>query len=113
MSAGEERQWAMFLHLSSFIGYVIPFGSIVAPLVMWLTKKDQSVFVDEQGKEAVNFQISVMIYAVISIPLCFVMIGFVTLFLVGMLEIVFTVVAAVKANEGLHYRYPMTIRMIT
>ncbi|MCB1230893.1 MAG: DUF4870 domain-containing protein [Verrucomicrobiae bacterium] len=113
MSVEEERQWAMFLHLSAFSGFVIPFGSIVAPLVMWLVRRDRSAFVDEQGKEAVNFQISILIYTFISIPLCFVLIGFFTLFAASILEIIFTIMAAVRASEGRHYRYPLTIRMIT
>lgn len=113
MSAASERQWGLFLHLSSLSGYLgIPFGSILGPLVLWLIKKDQSAFVDENGKEALNFHLSMLLYVVISIPLLFVFIGFVTIPLIGILEIVFTIIAAVKASDGQLYRYPLSIRMV-
>ena len=75
----DERTWGMLCHLSAFAGYVFPFGGIVGPLVVWLIKKDEMPFVDDQGKEALNFQISVLIYAIVSFVLIFVLIGIILL----------------------------------
>lgn len=103
----------MGLHLSSLSGYIgVPFGSIVGPLVIWLIKKDQSAFIDENGKDALNFHLSMLLYLIISIPLMFVLVGFISLLAIPILEIVFSIIAAVKASEGQWFRYPLTIRMI-
>lgn len=108
----DERMWAMLCHLSGFAGYLVPFGNIIGPLVIWLIKKDQYAFVDDQGKEALNFQISIMIWAAVAIALCFVIIGIPLLIAVIIFSVVMTIVAAIKANEGEYYRYPLTIRLI-
>ena len=109
----DARMWAMICHLAGLAGIVIPFvGSIVAPLVVWQIKKDDYPFVDEQGKEAVNFQISMTIYGLISAVLTFICVGFFLLAAVVIVDLIFLLVAAVKANNGHHYRYPFTIRFI-
>ena len=110
--SAEERQWAMFAHLSALIGLVIPLGSVIAPLVIWLVKKDTMPFVDDQGKEALNFQITVVIAACISAILIVVLIGILLLFAVGIAAVVLTIIAAIKANEGVAYRYPFTLRLV-
>lgn len=109
----EERQWAMFTHLSSLIGFVIPFGSVIGPLVMWLIKKDTMPFANEQGKEALNFNITIAIAALISWILVFVLIGFLLLPVVIILWLVFVIIATIKANEGVSYRYPFTLRLVS
>ena len=109
----EACMWAMFCHLAGLCVFVVPFvGNIVGPLILWQIKKDEYPFVDEQGKEAVNFQISMTIYGLISAVLSFVCIGFFLLAAVGVVDLVFLLIAAVKANNGQHYRYPLTIRFI-
>jgi uncharacterized protein len=109
----DERTWAMLAHLSPLVGYAgIPFGNIIAPLIIWLVKKDQSWFVDDQAKESLNFQISMLIYFVISVILMFVLIGIVMVIIVYVFGIVMIIVAAIKANDGVQYRYPITIRFI-
>ena len=119
-AAGKEvnkdaRMWAMFCHLAGLAGFVIPVivSGIIAPLIVWQIKKDEDPFIDEQGKEALNFQITVGICALVSallIPLfC---IGAILLTAVGTADLVFLLIAAVKANNGFHYRYPLTIRFI-
>jgi uncharacterized Tic20 family protein len=110
--SSDERMWAMLCHLSAFAGYLVPFGNILGPLVIWLIKKDQYAFVDDQGKEALNFQISIMIWAAVAAVLCFVIIGIPLLIAVVIFSIVMTIVAAIKANGGESYRYPLTIRLI-
>ncbi len=109
----DARMWAMFCHLAGLAGYIMPIiGNIVAPLIIWQIKKDEYPFVNEQGKEAVNFQISMTLYALVTIPLFFICIGPFLLAAVGIFDLVFLLIAAVKANNGQHYRYPLTIRFI-
>jgi len=109
----DARMWGMFCHLAGLAGIVIPaVGNIVGPLIVWQIKKDEYPFVDEQGKEAVNFQISMTIYGLISAVLIFICVGFFLLAAVGVVDLVFLLIAAVKANNGQSYRYPLTIRFI-
>ena len=109
----DARMWAMFCHLAGLGGLLIPIvGNIVAPLVIWQIKKDDFPFVGQQGKEAVNFQISMSIYGFVAALLCFVCIGIPLLVAVYVVDVVFLLIAAVKANNGYHYRYPLTIRFI-
>ena len=108
----DDRTWAMLCHLSGLAGYVIPFGNILGPLIIWLIKRDQSWFVDDQGKEALNFQISWAIYMIVSLIAILVLVGIVLVGIVAIGGLVLLIVAAVKANEGIAYRYPLTIRFI-
>ncbi|MCL6479208.1 MAG: DUF4870 domain-containing protein [Peptococcaceae bacterium] len=108
----QQRTWAMFCHLGGFAGYFIPFGNIIVPLVLWLMKKDQYPFVEYHGKEALNFNISMTIYVIVSLILAIILIGFVLLFVLAILEIVFIIMATIEANKGGYYRYPLTIRFI-
>lgn len=109
----DARTWAMFCHLAGLAGCVLPLaGNIVGPLVLWQLKKEQFPYVDEQGKEAVNFQISITIYAIVSIMLSFLCIGFFLLAGVIIFNFIFLLIAAVKANDGQYYRYPLAIRFI-
>lgn len=108
----EAKQWAMFAHLAALAGFVIPFGSIVGPLLVWQLKKDVDPFVDQNGKEAVNFQITIAIAAVVCFMLMFVVIGVLLFPVLVLIWLIFTIIAGVKANDGVAYRYPMTIRFI-
>lgn len=108
----DDRTWALICHLSALAGYVIPLGNIFGPLIIWLVKRDQSWFVDDQGKEALNFQISLTIYLVISIVAILVLVGIALIPILAVAGLILIIVAAVKANEGIAYRYPMTIRFI-
>ncbi len=107
-----ERTWAMICHLSAFTGFIIPFGSIIGPLIVWSVKKDQYPLVDDQGRESLNFQISSLIYLVISALLIFIAVGIPLLVVVFFFRLILTVVAAIKANEGIPYRYPLNLRII-
>lgn len=112
-AASNERMFAMLCHLAALAGYVLPgVGSIVGPLVVWMMKREQYPLVDDQGKEALNFQISMMIYAAICGVLILAVIGIVLLPLLLVFNIVMIIIAAVKANNGERYRYPLTIRLI-
>ena len=108
----EARQWAMFCHLSALLGIWIPFGTLIGPLVLWQLKRESDPFIDAQGKEALNFQITVAIAAAISLLLMIVVIGFFLFGLVAIGALVLTIIAGVKANEGQPYRYPFTWRLV-
>lgn len=112
MSEDDERKWAMFAHIGTFSSMLVPLGNIIAPIVIWRLKKNQSPFVVEQAKESLNFQITLMIYAVISFLLVFIVIGFFLIFALVIFSLVIVIVAGVKANDGVPYRYPMTIRFV-
>lgn len=109
----EEMMWGMGCHLATFASFAgVPLGNIIGPLVVWLIKKDESEFVNHHGKEAMNFQISMTLYALLCIPLCFVLIGFVLLPIVIIMDLVLTIIALTKAKNGEWYEYPFTMRFI-
>ena len=103
----DDKTWGLLCHLSPLV------AGFIGPLVIWLVKKDHSPFLEDQGKEALNFQISIMIYlgaAALSFIVC---IGIVLLPAVAIFNVVMVIVAAIKANEGKPYRYPACIRLIS
>ena len=108
----DERMWGMLCHLTAFSGLIIPFGWILGPLIVWLIKKEEMPFVDDQGKESLNFQLTMFIAFVISAILMFVVIGFLFIGILYIYEIIVLIIASIKANEGVLYRYPYTIRFI-
>lgn len=115
-----ENTWAMIVHLSALVGFLIPFGNVLGPLVIWVIKKDELPEVDRHGKEALNYHISISIYLAvawaITLVLTLVFIGILLVPVVAIANIIlmalFPVLAGVKANEGGWYDYPMTIRFI-
>ena len=112
----DERTWAMVAHLSAFSYYITGIGIILGPLVVWLAKRDGNPFVDEQAKEALNFQISIMIYGLAGVLLCATIIGAIigipVLAGLHIYQIVCMIIAAIKANDGVSFRYPATIRLV-
>lgn len=108
----DEKSWAMGAHLSVLAGYLIPFGNIIAPLIIWQMKKDQSAFVTEHAKEALNFQIAMTIYMAVAALLMLIFIGIIAMFALAIMDIIFIVMAAVAANKGEGYRYPLSIRFV-
>ena len=114
MSPAEERNWAVATHLASFSGYfAVPCGHILGPLIIWLMKKDSSNFLDEIGKETVNYNISILIWFAVCIPFCFLLIGIPFLIGLAIMDIIVTIMAAVAASNGQQYKYPLTIRFIS
>ena len=122
--AADARQWAMFAHLSALIGGVLTagwagsIGCFIGPLIIWLLKKDTMPFVDDQGKEALNFNITVagIFLALLILSIVTLGIGLVIAIpawiLIGLAWLVLTIIAGIKANEGVRYRYPFTLRLI-
>jgi len=107
-----SRMLGMLCHLITLVGFVIPFGNIIGPLVLWLVKKDEDPFVDDQGREALNFQITVTIAYLICLALIIIAIGAILLPIVGLANLILVIVAAIKANDGVNYRYPFAIRLL-
>ncbi len=107
-----ERDWAMFTHLSGLC-CLLSIPSFVGPLVCWLIKKDEMPKVDRAGKEALNFHITMIIIELISVPLMFVGIGFLTMIAAAVLSIIFSIIAGVEANKGVDYVYPLSFKFIS
>lgn len=108
----EAKQWAMLTHLAAFAAFLIPFGNIIGPLLVWQLKKDLGPFVEQNGKEAVNFQITIAIIGLVCTMLMFALVGFLLLPVLGLYWLILTIMAGVKANDGVAYRYPLTIHFI-
>ena len=108
----DERTWAMLCHFSAFSGLIFPFGNFLAPLIIWLIKKEEMPFVEDQGKEVLNFQISMTIYLLISGLLCIILIGIPIVIGLVIFCFIITIIAAISANDGKAYRYPMNLRLI-
>jgi uncharacterized Tic20 family protein len=109
-----ERNWAVFCHLGGFAGLVLPgVGQVLAPLVLWLVRRDRSAFVDHHGREALNFQISMTLYALVATALMWLLVGFLLILVVLGVQFVFMVIASVAASQGEEYRYPLTLRLIS
>ncbi len=108
----DERQMGMFLHLSQLASLVVPIAGLILPIVLWQTQKDKMPAIDAHGKMVVNWMISCLIYAGVSVLLMFVLIGFLTIFAVAIMGIVFPIIGAVKANNGELWEYPVTIKFL-
>ncbi len=112
----DARRWAMFCHLGGLawlLWWIAPVvGGVVCSLVLWQIKKDEYEFVDDQGKEAVNFQISMLLYWAGAFILSLACVGLVLMPAVCVVDIGFSVYAAIKASNGEYYRYPLSLRLI-
>ena len=109
----DENLWPILCHLSGLLLYVgIPFANIIGPLVIWLIKKDEIPQLNAHGKAAINFQISLVIYFIACIPLCIIVIGFFGIIALGILNIIFIIIATIKAADGQVYDYPLSIKFL-
>lgn len=107
-----ERNWAMFCHLASLSGFFFPFGGIIGPLVCWLSKRDESVWVYVNGRNSLNFQISMLLYMVLAFPLIFIIIGIPIMAALATLKIICVIIASIRASRGESFRYPLVIPFI-
>jgi hypothetical protein len=103
----DSRGWAVAAHLLPFISL-----AIIGPLFIWLIKRDEDDFVEDQAREALNFQLSLLMYGIVSAILIIVIIGIVLLIAVAIFGLVWSIIAAVNAANGEPYRYPLTMRMV-
>lgn len=108
----EERTMSMLCHLSALAMFIIPFGSVLGPLIVWLIKKDQYVEVDRQGKDALNFHLSMLIYSIIGGILIFLLVGIFVLIILAILRLLFIIIASIKSNSGERFEYPLSMKFI-
>jgi uncharacterized protein len=108
----QVRNTAVAAHLSTFAGLVVPFGSVIGPLAVWLTRRDRDPFIDQAGREALNFGISIAIYGAVVLVAALMLVG-IPLLVVGVIAwVVLASLAAAKASQGQAYRYPLTLRLV-
>ncbi len=110
MSNVSANQWAMILHLSQYAGYLVPFAGLICPILIWQHMKDDVPGLDEHGKNIANWMLSLFIYGIVSGLLTFVLIGFIPAFALVIMALVFPLIGAMKANDGIAWRYPTAIR---
>jgi len=102
----------MFCHLSAFAGYFFPFGGIIGPIICWISRKDESEWVNVNGKASLNFQLSMLLYTVLLIPLCFIIVGIPLIIALIVLEFVCIIIASIRASKGEGYKYPISIPFV-
>jgi hypothetical protein len=108
----EEKKWGLYCHLFALAGAIIPGGNILGPLLVWLYKKDESDFINDQGLEALNFQISFTILFMIAGLLLFFWVIRPVLIIFVIINVFFIIKASLKAKEGIHYRYPINFKLV-
>lgn len=113
ISGMDEKTYITLMHLSQFAGFIVPGLGFIAPIVMWLVKSKESPEIDRHGKNIANFMVSMIIYAIISCILILLVIGIPMLIAIGIIEIVFIIIAAVKAANGEYWKYPLSIPFFT
>jgi hypothetical protein len=102
----DAKNFGMLCHLLGLL------TNFLGPLILWIVKKDDDPFIDDQGKEALNFQITMMIAGIVGSITTVICIGFVILAAAGVCDIVFSIIACIKASEGVAYRYPVCLRLV-
>lgn len=107
-----ERSLAMLCHLSAFAGIIIPFGNLLGPLLVWLLAKEDHPLVDDQGRESLNFQISIFLYSIVAFALVFLIVGIPLLVVLVLFALIQVIIASISANNGNAYRYPLCMRFI-
>jgi uncharacterized Tic20 family protein/ribosomal protein L40E len=108
----EVRNTAVAAHLSTFAGLVVPFGSVIGPLAVWLTRRDRDPFIDQAGREALNFGITIAVYGAVVLVAALMLVG-IPLLIAGVIAwVVLASLAAVRASQGQAYRYPLTMRFV-
>lgn len=109
----DERTWGMVAHLAALAGIVVPLGNVLGPLVVWIARREHSRFVGDQAKEALNFNITVAFGALVCYALTWLLIGILLFVALVLCWLAMTIVAAVKASEGIRYHYPLALRLVT
>jgi uncharacterized protein len=112
VASKESRNWAVGAHLGTLCGFLIPFGNFLAPFIIWLVKKNEDTYIAHHAKESVNFQINLLIWALVSGILMLILIGFLLAAVLFVAWIVLIIIASIKASDGYLYEYPFIIRFI-
>lgn len=113
LPGGATKWWTVGLHLSQFAGYAVPFAGFVVPIVIWQVAKADHPELDEHGRTVANWIISHLLYIVASALLSFVGVGIPLLIVLGILGIVFPIIGAIRASQGVCWSYPLTIQFLT
>ncbi|MGX9461316.1 DUF4870 domain-containing protein [Shewanella sp. A14] len=108
----QAKDMGLLIHAASFAGYVFPLGSILGPLIIWLMKRDEFEFANQCGKNCLNFKLSICIYATVSAILILVGVGVLLLAALALFDVICTIIAIVKASDGIAYQYPLTIKFL-
>jgi uncharacterized protein len=108
----DERTWGKLAHLSALGGLIVPFGNVIGPLIVWVARRDQSPFVAAQAREALNFNITVTIAAVVCYGLTWLNIGIPLFVALTLYWLAATIVAAINASDGIRYRHHVALRLI-
>ena len=113
-TSSDVRTWCVLCHASALLGLFFHFlGHILGPLIVWLIKRGDSPEIDAHGKESINFQLSMLVYSLISAILCLILVGFVLLAILHIVNVVLVIIASIRASEGKFYHYPITIRFLS
>ncbi len=108
----DSKTWGLILHLAQLGNYIVPFSGFIAPIVIWQLKKEEVGGIDEHGRNVVNWMLSMLIYGLVCGILCFVFIGFILGPALVVINIIYAVMGAIKANDGVIWKYPGTISFI-
>ncbi|RIA09508.1 hypothetical protein OE09_1346 [Flavobacteriaceae bacterium MAR_2010_72] len=109
-----DNQLLVITHLSQLLTFITGFGGLIVPLVLWVTQKEKVYTMDEQGKSIINFQLSIIIYAILCIPAILLLgLGILGLILIGIISFVFPIINAIKASNGESPRYPLSLKFIS
>lgn len=109
----DTKTWAMILHFSLLAGWVVPLAGLIAPIIIWQIKKEELPGIDEHGKTALNFILSMLLYGLIASLLVMVVVGIVLVPLLVIVGIVYPIMGGIKANEGELWSYPGIIRFVS
>lgn len=110
----QDNQLLVLTHLSQLLTYITGFGGLIVPLIIWVTQKNNVYAMDEQGKQIVNFQLSLFVYAIICIPAILLLgLGIIGLIVIGLVSIAFPIINAIKASNGETPRYPLSLNFIS
>lgn len=110
----KDNQLLVITHLSQLLTFITGFGGLIVPLILWVTQKDKVIEMDEQGKGIINFQLSLIIYAIICIPAILLLgLGIIGLIVIGLLSLIFPIINAIKANNGESTSYPISFNFIS
>lgn len=112
MHSSDTRNWAMACHAAAFAGFIMPFGNVIGPLIVWLMKREEDPFIDASGKEALNFQITMMIGYLVAALLMIVLVGFILLPALALVNLILVILAMLRTSEGELYRYPFSLQLV-
>ena len=113
ISMRKDNQLLVITHLTQLLTCLTGFGGLIVPLILWATQKEKVEGIDRHGKAIINFQLSLIVYAIICIPLIFVIVGIFFLILLGLLSIIFPIINAIKASNGESPSYPLSLNFVS